>query len=193
MVHLANIVLSMLSSGTFSTEPHPFGRLPGPVVPSRLLRRMVLRDVEPEIVPGEGDEPYSANPCSFYVLNLGIDTTIGVLILLYILRALNWVIAHLPGDYFKSGFESGYYGSPKPKWSYWAKQCWVYFCGLMGMKMVVWGIFEAFPWLGRVGDWALGWTQGSKQLQVFFVMFVSGSWDNFDEMTLLMKNSSSPS
>lgn len=45
--------------------------------------------------------------------------------------------------------------------------------GLMGMKLVVWLIFALCPWLGRLGDWMLAWTEGDKRLQVFFVMFVS--------------------
>ena len=31
-------------------------------------------------------------------------------------------------------------------------------------------IFQLCPWLARVGDWALRWTNGNKTLQVFFVM-----------------------
>lgn len=52
------------------------------------------------------------------------------------------------------------------------KQAIIYFAGLMGMKFVVWIIFALCPWLGRVGDWLLAWTEGDKRLQVFFVMFV---------------------
>lgn len=64
LVHIANILLSMLSSGTFTTEPTP--KFLGVTAPTfaRLLRRQV-----------EGDEPdfYHPNPCSFYLLNLAID------------------------------------------------------------------------------------------------------------------------
>lgn len=52
------------------------------------------------------------------------------------------------------------------------KQAVIYFAGLMGMKFIVWIIFALCPWLGRVGDWLLAWTEGDKRLQVFFVMFV---------------------
>lgn len=38
------------------------------------------------------------------------------------------------------------------------------------MKLVVLVIFLVFPWISRVGDWALGWTEGNEQLQIFFVM-----------------------
>ncbi|KAG0644875.1 vacuolar membrane protein-domain-containing protein [Tuber brumale] len=161
LVHVANILLSMLSSGTFSTEPTP--KSLGATAPAfeRLLRRQV-----------EGDEPdsYHPNPCSFYLLNLAIDTTIGIAILIYLLRLLHALFLLSPIPFFRTGISSGDYGEP-PKWSYWGKQSIIYFMGLMGMKLVVWLIFALCPWLGRLGDWMLAWTEGDKRLQVFFVMF----------------------
>lgn len=64
LVHIANILLSMLSSGTFSTEPTLQSLDAAAPTFARLLRRQV-----------EGDEPdfYHPNPCSFYLLNLAID------------------------------------------------------------------------------------------------------------------------
>jgi len=38
------------------------------------------------------------------------------------------------------------------------------------MKICVLFIFLALPWISRIGDWALRWTEGNEQLQVFFVM-----------------------
>lgn len=29
-----------------------------------------------------------------------------------------------------------------------------------------------FPWISRVGDWALGWTEGNEKLQIVFVMML---------------------
>lgn len=46
----------------------------------------------------------------------------------------------------------------------------IYFLGLMGMKICVLIIFLILPWISRIGDWALRWTEGNEQLQVFFVM-----------------------
>lgn len=57
LLHIANIFMSMLTSGRFSMELDPVAVQA--VV--RLLRR--------------GDEPYSPNPCSFYLLNLAIDVS----------------------------------------------------------------------------------------------------------------------
>jgi len=44
--------------------------------------------------------------------------------------------------------------------------------GLMGMKICVLIIFLVLPWISRVGDWALRWTEGNEALQVAFVMLV---------------------
>lgn len=38
------------------------------------------------------------------------------------------------------------------------------------MKFVVLLIFVLFPWISRIGDWALRWTEGNEKLQVGFVM-----------------------
>ncbi|KAL7270543.1 hypothetical protein RUND412_006743 [Rhizina undulata] len=161
LVHMANLLLSMLSSGTFTTEPSPSSL----ETIYRKIRRTESGPPDPE-----GVDNYHANPCSFYLLNLAIDTTLGIAILIYILRLLNTLLLMSPFQFFKTGINSGDYGNP-PKWSYWIKQTIIYFMGLMGMKFVVWIIFALCPWLGRVGDWLLAWTEGDRRLQVFFVMF----------------------
>ena len=60
LVHIANLLMSMLSSGQFSISVDPS------LVAERGLGRLVRR------VAG-GSEHYSPNPCSFYLLNLAID------------------------------------------------------------------------------------------------------------------------
>ena len=42
----------------------------------------------------------------------------------------------------------------------------------MGMKFCVLIIFLVLPWISRIGDWALKWTEGDEVLQVVFVMLV---------------------
>jgi hypothetical protein len=64
---------------------------------------------------------------------------------------------------------SGNYGQPPKAW-WWFKQSIIYFIGLMGMKFCVLVIFLVLPWISRIGDWALRWTEGNEELQVFFVM-----------------------
>ena len=65
--------------------------------------------------------------------------------------------------------QSGNYGR-HPKAAWWLKQSFIYFIGLLGMKLCVFFIFQICPWIVRVGDWALRWTEGNEILQVFFVM-----------------------
>ena len=38
------------------------------------------------------------------------------------------------------------------------------------MKICVFIFFSLCPWIIIVGDWALRWTEGNEQVQVFFVM-----------------------
>ncbi|KAK6526944.1 hypothetical protein TWF281_010140 [Arthrobotrys megalospora] len=148
LVHIANLVLSLISSGRFDTTPHP----------SRLVRR---------------DDDYHPNPCSFYLLNLAIDTTVGIAILIYALRGITYLCELLPPDNpFSYGITSGDYGSP-PKASSWIKQSVLYFAGLMVMKFIVALLFAIFPIaLGKFGDFLLGWTEGNRKVQIAFVMFI---------------------
>ncbi|KAK6333314.1 hypothetical protein TWF718_011131 [Orbilia javanica] len=148
LVHIANLVLALLSSGKFDTTPHP----------SRLMRR---------------DDEYHPNPCSFYLLNLAIDTTVGIAILIYSLRAITYLCELLPPDNpFSYGITSGDYGNP-PKASSWIKQSILYFAGLMFMKLIVAILFAIFPLvLGKFGDFLLGWTEGNRKVQIAFVMFI---------------------
>ncbi|KAF3907894.1 hypothetical protein ABW21_db0201436 [Orbilia brochopaga] len=151
LVHIANLLLAMLSSGKFDTTPHP----------SRsLLRR---RD----------NDDYHPNPCSFYLLNLAIDTTVGIAILIYSLRLFTHLCHQLPPENaFSHGITSGDYGHP-PKASNWIKQSILYFAGLMFMKLVVALLFAIFPIvLGKFGDFLLGWTEGNRKVQIAFVMFI---------------------
>lgn len=67
--------------------------------------------------------------------------------------------------------QSGNYGRPPNAW-WWLKQSIIYFCGLFGMKICVLIIFITMPWISRVGDWALRWTEGNEQVQIIFVMMV---------------------
>ena len=40
------------------------------------------------------------------------------------------------------------------------------------MKLCVLIIFLIFPWISKVGDWALSWTDGNEKLQIAFVMMI---------------------
>jgi hypothetical protein len=144
---------------------------------------------------GRGEEEYVPNPCSFYLLNLGIDvsfwsptalgrkglgkgkltdgaqTTLGIPILIVIVRVLTKLVALTPLGSPPESIQSGHYGSPPNVW-WWLKQSIIYFCGLLGMKLCVLVLFMMLPWLPHVGDWALGWTEGNEKLQIVFVMML---------------------
>lgn len=40
------------------------------------------------------------------------------------------------------------------------------------MKFCVLIIFVMLPWISRVGDWALRWTEGNEKVQIVFVMML---------------------
>ncbi|KAI1383258.1 vacuolar membrane protein-domain-containing protein [Hypoxylon trugodes] len=153
LVHIANVFMSMLTSGRFSIKLDPAN--------VQAAERMLRRD----------EDQYTPNPCSFYLLNLAIDTTIGIPILLILLRVTTGLVAYTPWGKPPESIQSGNYGSPPSAW-WWLKQSVIYFCGLFGMKICVLIIFLILPWISRVGDWALKWTEGNERVQIVFVMML---------------------
>ncbi|KAF2478177.1 uncharacterized protein BDR25DRAFT_250806 [Lindgomyces ingoldianus] len=150
LLHLANILMSMLSSGTFDVA--------------------AKTKATPQYA-GQDDEGKQPNPCSFYLLNITIDTTIGIPILVLLLKLLHRAFLLTPLASPPESIRSGNYGHP-PRATWWLKQSIIYFLGLFGMKLCVFIIFQLLPWIAWVGDWALRWTEGNEAIQITFVMFV---------------------
>ncbi|CVK89392.1 related to vacuolar membrane protein [Fusarium mangiferae] len=150
LVHIANIFMSMLTSGRFSVQVDPSA--------TSMTRR-------------SDDDNYAPNPCSFYLLNLAIDTTLGIPILIILLKILTGLVRFTPVGQPPESVQSGNYGTPPNVW-WWLKQSVIYFCGLFGMKICVLIIFIMMPWISKAGDWALGWTEGNEKLQIAFVMMI---------------------
>jgi len=100
---------------------------------------------------------------------LAEQTTIGIPILIVFLRLLTYAFSLTPLGQPPESIHSGHYGQP-PKAKWWLKQSFIYFLGLLGMKFCVYLIFQICPWIIRVGDWALRWTEGNEMVQIFFVM-----------------------
>lgn len=67
LVHIANVFMSMLTSGRFSVTVEPATV----AAASAVLRRFAGVAAHGE----EGDGGYTPNPCSFYLLNLAIDVS----------------------------------------------------------------------------------------------------------------------
>lgn len=150
LLHLANLVMSLFSSGQIEQS---------------------LAKTAAATLGAATTEAYQPNPCSFYLLNLAIDTTIGIPILIIILKVLTVGASYTWLANPPESIMSGHYGRP-PKAAWWLKQCLIYFLGLLGMKTCVFIIFQLCPWLERVGDWALRWTEGNEAVQVAFVMLI---------------------
>lgn len=150
LLHMANLFMSMFSAGQIQAQ----------------IARAAASAV------GAGSDPdWRPNPCSFYLLNLAIDTTLGIPILLGILKLLNVGARYTPLANPPESIKSGYYGDP-PRAKWWLKQSLIYFVGLLGMKTCVFFVFQLCPWIVVVGDWALRWTEGNTALQIAFVMLI---------------------
>lgn len=150
LLHMANLLMSMFSAGEIEAQ---------------------LAKAAAKTVGAEAGDDWRPNPCSFYLLNLGIDTTLGIPILLIILKILTVGASKTPLANPPESLKSGYYGDP-PRATWWLKQSILYFLGLLGMKVCVFFIFELCPWIVVVGDWALKWTEGNTALQIAFVMLI---------------------
>jgi STIMATE family len=149
LLHLANLVMSMFSAGQ--------------------IQASVAQAAAS--AAGANGEKYQPNPCSFYLLNLAIDTTLGIPILIIILRLLTAGATLTPLAHPPESIQSGHYGTP-PRATWWLKQSLIYFIGLLCMKTCVFVIFELLPWIVQVGDWALRWTEGNEAVQIAFVMLI---------------------
>jgi STIMATE family len=103
--------------------------------------------------------------------NVCIQTTIGIPILVLLLRILHRLFLHTPLANPPESLKSGNYGHP-PQVTWWLKQSIIYFLGLFGMKLCVFILFQLLPFLGWVGDWALRWTEGKEWVQITFVMLI---------------------
>ena len=102
---------------------------------------------------------------------MNMQTTLGIPILILLLRITTALVSYTPLGKPIESIQSGYYGSPPNVW-WWLKQSVIYFFGLFGMKFCVLVLFLMFPWISRIGDWALGWTEGNERLQIAFVMMI---------------------
>lgn len=136
-------------------------------VSKQIVGQMFVHGVN-VLISDLGSHHNAGNACSYYFLNVLVDTTLGVAIIYVVHHGLTYVLAktlHL------RGYESGQYGSP-PSIAYWARQAAVYVFALMTMKLLVVGLFTVWPGISKVGDWLLSWTAigHGDAFQIVFVM-----------------------
>ncbi|EDN07127.1 vacuolar membrane protein [Histoplasma capsulatum] len=98
-------------------------------------------------------------------------TTLGIPILILFLRILNHAALYTPLANPPESIESGNYGRPPSAW-WWFKQSMIYFFGLLCMKTCVVVLIHMLPFIVKIGDWALRWTEGNTAIQIFFVMLL---------------------
>lgn len=128
-----------------------------------------------------------SNLCVWYFLSLLIDTTLGIAILWFWLRILEWTLEHviLSSKQRRSTattttttttrlslFDG--YGAP-PFWPSmlcrWSVQTGVFVLATLCMKICIYASFQAFPVIFDLGDWVLAHIKETRY-QVVFVMFV---------------------
>jgi hypothetical protein len=88
-----------------------------------------------------------------------------------VLRILNFVFSYTILANPPESIESGNYGQP-PRATWWLKQSMIYFMGLLSMKVCVFFLIQLLPFIIKIGDWALRWTEGNTALQIAFVMLL---------------------
>ncbi|KAI9189911.1 hypothetical protein H9P43_001344 [Blastocladiella emersonii ATCC 22665] len=119
------------------------------------------------LVAGANPESHSQNPCVYYFLNVGIDTTVGVYILFLWLRLAHGVVVRLG---IERDLRSGHYGDP-PRFLAWLKQTILFSFCLFMMKVCVALAIYLFPVLEWVGKIALAPFKDPRT-EVLFVMLV---------------------
>ncbi|KAG2343662.1 hypothetical protein BDR05DRAFT_883813 [Suillus weaverae] len=136
-------------------------------VSKQIVGQMFVHGVN-VLISDLGSHHNAGNACTYYFLNVLIDTTLGVAIIYVVHHGLTYLLAK---RFRLKGYESGQYGSP-PSIAYWARQAAVYVFALMTMKMLVVGLFTVWPGISKVGDWLLSWTAigDGDAFQIIFVM-----------------------
>lgn len=113
----------------------------------------------------------ATNLCTWYFLNVAMDTTLGVLILWC---WFNFILTLLDMLNLKDGFQTGEYGPPPLSNMIlpWIRQMSVFLLSGILAKCCLYIILISSPWLFWLGEICIGWTQGNEKSQVVFVMLM---------------------
>ncbi|CAG8497760.1 3381_t:CDS:2 [Ambispora gerdemannii] len=118
------------------------------------------------LIAGENEQEIT-NPCVWYFLNIFLDCTLGVFILFTLLKLLHKGASSLGVQ----GVRSGDYGMP-PRVTWWLKQLSLFIIGLFTMKTIVVLLIHIAPFLFKLGEWSIHWTESDPKLQIVFVMLI---------------------
>jgi hypothetical protein len=112
----------------------------------------------------------ATNLCTWYFLNVAIDTTLGVFILWC---WFNLILITLDLLNIKKGLNTGEYGSPPLSNMVhpWIRQMSVFLLAEILAKACLYVILMSSPWLFWLGDLCIKWTP-NERFQVVFVMLM---------------------
>lgn len=110
------------------------------------------------------------NPCIWYFLNLLLDTTIGIFVLMFYMYIMSKIVKLLRITHC----ESGYYGDnpDKPLISAWIKQSIIFILCLCSMKLTVIIIINKVPVFMKFGHFVIGMVSKNGHIQVIFDMLI---------------------
>ncbi|KAG9317801.1 vacuolar membrane protein-domain-containing protein [Chiua virens] len=112
-----------------------------------------------------GSHQLAGNACTYYFLNVLLDTTPGIGLIYLALQGSTWLLSKKLSI---KGLKTGQYGNP-PSVTYWVRQTAVYVFSITTMKLLVVALFAVWPRISSMGDWLLSWANG-ESIQVIFVM-----------------------
>jgi len=110
------------------------------------------------------------NPCVWYFLNLFLDTTLGIFLIMFYMYIMSKIVKLLR----ISHCETGYYGDnpEKPLKSAWIKQTIIFLICLCSMKLSVIAIITKIPIFMKFGRFVISMVSKNVRVQVAFDMLI---------------------
>lgn len=117
-------------------------------------------------------EHATADECAWYWVNIMIDTTLGVLVCYWLLKATERILGYESGNYGKDA-RTGIDWENDPDWWTWGKQIGVWCCIVCCMKgfvvVLMWAFHSFWEWLAMV---CTHWIT-NRRWRLIFVMIVT--------------------
>lgn len=142
-LHFINLLLSTNNASSASLAVSPV---------TTLISVLVSGNSKPEPEPG-------SNACTWYFLNMFLDTTVGIPILWFFLYMIHMtafrvgVTGIISGQYYDEPADLSIQLTPEqqiPRWCNFFKQAGLYLLGMICMKSVLFSLTEIVPWLDDI-------------------------------------------